>query len=888
MERRIFLKLTGSATFGVMFSNELSAFAKPDSGYLAYNLQDGWVDNWLLVGPQLIKITDARYKWEPDIRGPIMKKYHQEEPQVFAPFLEGAKFKVDDAALSWRYYACQDDHLVDLAAWYGNSRFVRVWAYLEINSPDDREVGMHFFANGPSDVWVNGKHALKTETFDYFDPLQHAFAVKLNKGNNVILMREEMPASLNTAMSMALRVVKGADNLTVNLPVQAIDNKKRQALETAFQKIYLSRDIYTEDDEVLLMLPSMPKSAGVVKIEVRNGTEVINKFNWNTSAKAEKISIAKPNKLKATNYQVLLSGSENKRELSFKILNAKYYAVPVKGNTYENRRLEVLGASIKYGSEPLDPKSKKPVNMWNSAALRAEIAKMELGRWQDVHPSTLIAFIEGVALVEDGSDFRMLDLIGMQIKFGQHPKYPVEVTAAMKKCALAFRYWADEPGKTSANYFTENHRLAFHASEVLAGQLYAKEIFTNNNQSGEWHRQHGEELALEWLYKRGQYGFEEWDANGYLAADLVLITHLVDLAENKELKEKAIAVNAKIFLSLALNSFKGSFGSTHGRTGVDYVKDARNESISPLAYFGWGVGIVNYNVDSTVALACAKYVVPEVIQAIALEHPEAMWGRERTGLDPILEKRGPLPVDKVTFKTADFMLASAQSWRPGESGYQHHIWQATLGPDSPVFVTHPACISEDGNRRPNFWMGNQTLPRVAQWKDTLISLHQPRAKDWLQWSHAYFPTFAFDEYKIEKQWAFARVGNGYLAITCANGFKLIKKGNSAFRELRSTGGDNIWFCQMGRKALDGSFQSFQNKIKSLPVSYNKLAVKCTNLRGQQLEFGWSTPFMIDGKEQPISNFMHFDTLYVKAPWPAKQLEITHQTKKLVLNFEEKV
>src|SRR5690606_38948975 len=35
-------------------------------------------------------------------------------------------------------------------------------------------------------------------------------------------------------------------------------------------------------------------------------------------------------------------------------------------------------------------------------------------------------------------------------------------------------------------------------------------------------------------------------------------------------------------------------------------------------------------------------------------------------------------VDTCTYRTGDVMLSSAQSYRPGWAGYQHHVWQATL------------------------------------------------------------------------------------------------------------------------------------------------------------------------------------------------------------------
>jgi hypothetical protein len=127
------------------------------------------------------------------------------------------------------------------------------------------------------------------------------------------------------------------------------------------------------------------------------------------------------------------------------------------------------------------------------------------------------------------------------------------------------------------------------------------------------------------------------------------------------------------------------------------------------------------------------------------------------------------------------MLCSAQDYRPGEPGYQQHIWQATLGPDAVVFVTHPPCLGEDGSHRPGAWHGNLSLPRVAQWRDVLIAVHNLPADDWLGFTHGYFPTGAFDEHTIHDGWAFARKGDGYLALAAAQGVEFITHGNNAYR-----------------------------------------------------------------------------------------------------------
>ena len=44
------------------------------------------------------------------------------------------------------------------------------------------------------------------------------------------------------------------------------------------------------------------------------------------------------------------------------------------------------------------------------------------------------------------------------------------------------------------------------------------------------------------------------------------LTHLADLAENETVHEMAVVVLDKLFFCMAVNSHRGVFGSTHGRS----------------------------------------------------------------------------------------------------------------------------------------------------------------------------------------------------------------------------------------------------------------------------------------------------------------------------------
>jgi len=151
-------------------------------------------------------------------------------------------------------------------------------------------------------------------------------------------------------------------------------------------------------------------------------------------------------------------------------------------------------------------------------------------------------------------------------------------------------------------------------------------------------------------------------------------------------------------------------------------------------------------------------------------------------------------------------------------------------------------------------------------------------------THAYFPTYAFDEYVLHQGWAFARKGEGYLALTAQQGLQLVKEGHYAFRELRSYGANNIWLCHMGRAALDGDFSAFQEKILALGVKFASSTVQYPTLRGEALSFGWEGAFLRNGQEQPLSGYEHYEHPNVVCAYPGRQMEIRDGEDILRLDF----
>lgn len=825
--------------------------------YLEYELQDGFVQNWLVAGPYVEPLSDD----DPGDRLGLIRRRHNPIAEIHSPPAELGSFQIGEQKLKWRYHRCLDDHLVDLSSFYHLRGHLRAWAYCRLSLPDDQNVTLELFTNAPADVWLNMEHVHRQEHFGWQGV---TFKLALQAGDNEILVRLENLAERDTPLMLALRADDLPPDARVRIPTRTEYAARRQLLEHIFEQAYVERRIVRKGNKIILRWPDDLDARCHYWLCIQDHLERTYVEALPEAEPSAWVDIGHPARLwENTYYVALLPRPEEyyerdiryRRAIPVHVVDNEYSDAPY--GDYEERRREALEDAAR-----------------RDLGLYSEIARLALGRHDQVRKDAIRDALAGINLRRDCSDFDLVGILGMLYRYPDSPALDDELKQEIEECVLNFKYWHDEPGRDAMCYATENHSILFHTCEILAGQLYPDRRFTNIDRDGRWHRQKGERLALEWLRKRGRTGFTEWDSNCYFEEDLLALSHLAELAQDEQVREMAAVVMDKMFLTIALNSFKGAFGSTHGRTYVPHIQSARLESTSGISRLMWGMGLFNRHIRGTVALAGSKYELPFIIADIAADLPEEMWNREQHP-----------GVSKVTYKTPDYMLCSAQDYNPGEKGYQQHIWQATLSADAVVFVTHPPSMSESNSRRPNFWAGNAVLPRVAQWKDALIAIHKLPADDWMGFTHAYFPTPAFDEYRLREGWAFARWRRAYLAITAARGIELIKRGPAAYYELRSYGTENVWICFLGNTPRDGSFADFQRKVLSLGVDLQGLTARCETPHGDELAFGWKGPFTVNGREQPLSGFKHYENPYCTADFPTEVIEVRYDDYLLRLHFE---
>ena len=575
----------------------------------------------------------------------------------------------------------------------------------------------------------------------------------------------------------------------------------------------------------------------------------------------------------------------------------------------------------------------------------------------------------------DTADFRVAALVRIY-RNAKREVISDALVGEIRKTLLGFKYWCDEPGPDNLmGTWSENHQMLFHSSEYLAGQFFPEEVFLNNGQPGKWHRDRARVKVLRWINTKAKAGFSEWDSNAYWPEDIASLLNLADYAADAEVATRASMLLDVMFFDMAVDSFRGTFGTSHGRTYQGTVLAARAEGTSPVEWLAFGMGSLGSpdNVAAVFLATSPAYRVPPIIQEIAREMPQELTNRERQGLtiaaakelglrfdDPdefflmwdsgrlsnradaersqrllgrlnfhrydvvirpyadavtgtykALEEMGVTAegldrtslerVDKISYRTPDYQLSTAQDYRKGKAGYQQHIWQATLGPETIVFTLNPSVSSK-------YWVGQ--YPKAVQYKNLLVAIYNipsqlppgpktivpadaggnampspgPAEEMPAGFTVAIFRREAYDEVVEKNGWTFGRKGEAFIALRSQAPVEWSAKGVLGGEGLIASGRKNVWICQMGRVAVDGPFAAWSEKIAVAPVTYDGLGVRYRAPGVGEVRMSWDDPMTLEGAAVQTSGYPRFENPYCRSEWGSGRYEIRLGKQSLTLDF----
>jgi hypothetical protein len=112
------------------------------------------------------------------------------------------------------------------------------------------------------------------------------------------------------------------------------------------------------------------------------------------------------------------------------------------------------------------------------------------------------------------------------------------------------------------------------------------------------------------------------------------LANLRDFAEAPDVRAKAEMLMDVLLFEIALHSYRGVFGSTHGRSYARMIKSGRGEHMASTAKLLFGMGMFN-EPDSlgSVALATSSYRCPQIIKKIAADLNEPILCKERHSIN---------------------------------------------------------------------------------------------------------------------------------------------------------------------------------------------------------------------------------------------------------------
>ena len=284
-----------------------------------------------------------------------------------------------------------------------------------------------------------------------------------------------------------------------------------------------------------------------------------------------------------------------------------------------------------------------------------------------------------------------------------------------------------------------------------------------------------------------------------------------------------------------------------------------NEFLYPLRYFNLDV------LKVTGALPAISRILNPVTNGVAIQR-----------------------ANTYTYRTADYMVASAQAYHPGTFGDQQHLWNALLPGGISLFTTHPAKpLTDEGalSGSPGYWVGSGRFPHVVQDENVVINVFQPpEGKGFMEksvqdFTHAHFPTERFGEYVIDGRYAFGRSGDSYAAFIAGNPLEL---GEGTSDDLLQQGMDTYWIFEAGSVSEDGEFSEFIARIRANPINFQDATLTYES-GGKTLHLEYQGDFSVNGDTQELQ-YPRFDSPWAQAPRKPATLRFTHGEHALELDF----
>ncbi|MBY4627800.1 hypothetical protein [Rhizobium croatiense] len=751
--------------------------------------------------------------------------------KAFWSTMVGRELAPDTSWPTESLYLPGSNRRVEFTSFWHVPTHVSRWLKGTFRTDAPRRLNLALKTCGGVRIWVNGQEAVRFEPFKRNTESATEIALSLDAGDNEILVHTEDLAERDTTWFFELEMLD-KEPLSVLLPV-ALDQDEVRELEALSRGVRPARDVFVEQP-LEIIFDTAPERDLPVEIKV-----VGHGHERPVLAHAKLTLRAHQSRLIAEDVCGIADG---------------YHGIHMTIGSGPGSVTRVIDAAFMSSISPLPEEAslaaRKRQALEYSARFGANragrlIAMMETGHLdQESFDRIIDATLASIDAREDCSDFIMVPLLWLLGAYGK--RMPEATVERIRHSVLSYRYWVDEPGNDAMWFWSENHVLCFHTSQLLAGLLLPDAIFSASGRTGRQQAELAVERLGRWFDSVEAHGLAEWNSAAYYPIDFIGLLALERWAESG-IADRARGQIDLIFRMIALHTLAGVPAGSQGRAYDKELRAGPLTELAPFAQVAFGTGWLNNGVAALTMFCAGDYEPPaDLVELASLSRGRSVEARYSQGLES-----GKL----VLFKNEAAQLSTVVDHKTGRKGHQQHVLDIRLTghPMARLWVNHPGEDDPWGNQRPSYWAGNGILPRVAQHRDVAL-LIEDTGDARHAWTHAYIGRDGLDDLIVEDKWLIAQSGRGFAALWASNGLELVTDGPTAGREARSYGP----LCGWAAIAACGNgddFKAFLERLSQTAVSFDPALrrLSLTPPGGPALSLSYADGLSIAGKPRPFTH-----------------------------------
>ncbi len=704
--------------------------------------------------------------------------------------------------------------------WHKPTRLSR-WARTRLVPAEAGDHPLRLATCGGVHVWVDGTLVAAFEPYTRNEAQETDIVLPLKAGGSELVLLIEDMAERDTNYFAELTWL-GEGDLTAELPGSA-DQSVLDTLMDLARSVRPEKLVFGASDELVLVFDRAPAHDVQIDAAVSQSVHMahlpaIFTASSTLPAGSDRVSLGRLDALPDAYHPLGLSlsvgDSRIERHIDFALMSDQTPMV-LTGDLGE-RKASCLAYLAEQGEHRIG----------------RVLARLAIGLPLD--DASFAAFedtLDAINTRRDCSDFVMVPLLWIAGTYAD--SLSEDLSARMVDAILGYRYWMDEPGNDAMWFWSENHVLCFHVSELIAGRLFPDAVFPNADLTGREHEALAEARLGRWFDSIEDHGLAEWNSAAYYPIDFIGLFALYRWA-GPELKARAKTVLDRLFTMIALHTINGVSGGTMGRA---YDKELRAGPLTELSPFGtvaFGTGWFNPGVAALPMFCTSDYVPPEGLgdyaappagRAVSARYVQGYGDAARLAL----------------FKTGAIQLSSSVDAEPGASGHQQHLIDvmAAGNPLARAYVNHPGEDDPWGSNRPSYWAGNGTMPRVAQDGNCALALFDLGADARLPFTHAYAPLSAFDAHVLGPDWLVLQSGRGFVLLKATGAIEPVTEGPGAGLEFRVSGTRAGWALIVGDMP-DGELDVLADYAASVELSLaaEALSLNCKRPGAPLLSFDY--------------------------------------------------